>query len=285
MNRITKMSKCVVTFLLAALASGIAHLPSAVGGPPAPYHLIYGMVRDQYGTPLTDSSSSVILETPTGVQISGRILPGLAAGVNYQIKVPMDSGLTPALYRPDALTASAPFTLYVVVGTVTNMPIEMSGNYAEVGKPGGATRVNLTLGVDSNGDGIPDAWEQAYLSSLGLNRSLASLNGSSILGGQSLLQAYLAGSLFDTNQFEVTIAGFDGNSPIITFPATTGRSYTVLGSSDMNHWTPLSFSLSTDAPGALPHTFFYSSSIQTAQLQVNLSAPVANGMFLKVLLQ
>jgi len=282
MNRITKMLKCVVTFLLAALASGIAHSPSAVGGPPAPYHLIYGLVRDQYGTPLTDSSSFVILETPTGVQVSGRILPGLAAGVNYQIKVPMDSGLTAVPYRPDALTATAPFTLYVVVGTVTNMPIEMAGNYSQVGKPGAATRVNLTLGVDANGDGIPDAWELAYLNSLGLNSSLSSLNG---IGSQTLQQAYLAGSLFGTNQFQVTIQGFVGTSPVISFPATTGRSYTVLGSSDMNHWAPLTFSLLTDAPGSLPHSFFYSSAIQTAQLQVNLSAPAASGTFLKVLLQ
>jgi len=281
MKSIIKSSKCGLAILLAAFAAGVAHSPTALGGPPAPFHMIYGLVRNQYGTPLTDSSSFVILETPSGVQMTGRILPGLMPGVNYEIKVPMDSGLTAAPYRADALTASAPFTLYVVVGTVTNMPIEMAGNYSQVGKPGGATRVNLTLGVDSNGDGIPDAWEYAYLSAHGLNSSLSLLNGLS-----GLQAAYLSGSLFDpTNQFVVTMLGFNGPSPLISFPAVTGRSYTVLGSADMNHWTPLSFSLPSDTPGSLPHTFFYSSSIQTAQLQVNLPSPAATGMFLKVLLQ
>jgi hypothetical protein len=65
----------------------------------------------------------------------------------------------------------------------------------------------------------------------------------------------------------------------------TGRSYTVYGSSDFNHWTPLSFNLLTDAPGAPAQAFLYSSTIQEVKLQVNLPAPASTAMFLKVLLQ
>ena len=48
----------------------------------------------------------------------------------------MDSGQTPDLYAPNALLAAAPFSLVVVVGTVTNIPIEMTGNYSALGQPG-----------------------------------------------------------------------------------------------------------------------------------------------------
>jgi hypothetical protein len=288
MNKILNPSKSGLTILLAAAALwSLGHCPSADGIPPAPYHLIYGLAKDQYGTPLTSANSYVILQTPTGVQFSTQVIPGLAAGVNYQIKVPMDAGQTTQLYRPDALLVSAPFTMLVAVGTATNLPIEMT-NYVLLGNPGGGTRINLTLGTDSNGDGIPDAWELAYLTTLGLNVPLSSLNANSVLaGGLTLWQAYLLGlPVFDPGtQFQITMVGFAGTSPLLEFPGMTGRSYTVLGSSDLNTWTPLSFNLPTDAPGTQAQSFFYSSTIQNVQVQVNVPAPASAAMFLKVLLQ
>jgi hypothetical protein len=289
MNRILHPSRSGLAILAAAVAvCAFGLCPPARGIPPAPYHLIYGLARDQYGTPLTSANSSVVLQSLSGVHLTGQIIPGMAAGVNYQIKVPMDAGQTSQLYRPDALLASTPFTMFVVVGTVTNVPIEMTGGCALLGLPGGATRINLTLGVDSNGDGIPDAWEYAYMSALGTNVPLSSLSAnSSLAGGLTLRQAYLLGlPVFDPGvTFQVTLLGFNGSSPVLEFPAMTGRSYTVLGSADLNTWTPLSFNLPADAPGAPARTFFYSSTIQNIQLQVNVPAPAASATFLKLLLQ
>ncbi|HZM06138.1 MAG TPA: hypothetical protein VFC44_24310 [Candidatus Saccharimonadales bacterium] len=289
MTKILNLSKGGRAILLAAVAVWCAgHVPGAKGIPPAPYHLIYGLAKDSYGTPLSSANCFVILQSQ-GVHLTGQVIPGLGAGVNYQIKVPMDAGQTSQLYRPDALTVSAPFTMLVVISTVTNLPIEMTGAGLLLGQSGGATKINLTIGKDSNGDGIPDAWEYAYLSTLGLNVPLSSINANSMLAGngQTLLQAYLLGlPVFDPGSaFQVTMAGFVGNSPVLQFPGMTGRSYTVLGSSDLNTWTPLTFNLPTDAPGAPGHPFFYSSAIQNVQLQVNLPAPAAAGMYLKVLLQ
>ena len=289
MNKILNPSQgCLVILLAAAAVCSLGPCPSAQGMPPAPDHLIYGLARNQYGTPLSSANSSVLLVTPSGVQINGRVLPGLAAGVNYQIKVPMDSGETSQLYRPDALIVSAPFTLYVVVDTTTNVPIEMTGGSLLLGQPGGATRIDLTLGTDSNGDGIPDAWEYAYLSALGTNVPLSSLNANSRLaGGLTLWQAYLLGlPVFDPGATcQVALLGFNGSSPVLEFPGMTGRSYTVFGSSDLNNWTPLTFNLPTDAPGAPARTFFYSPAIQDVQLQVIVPAPASSATFLKVLLQ
>ena len=264
--------------------------PSAFAFPPAPYHLIFGTARDQFGTPITSAHSMVILETPTGVRISASLVPGQAAGVNYQIKVPMDAGITTDLYKTNALTPSAPFKLYVVVGSVTNIPLQMIGNYSLLGSPGQSTRIDLTLGVDANGDGIPDAWEQAFLTALGSGLPLSALNPNLDLAhdGRTLQQEFLLGSYpFDpADPFVVSMAGFNGNSPILKFPTMTGRSYTVLGSSDLKSWMPLSFHLATESAGAQPHSFYYAPGIQsTLQIQVIQPQPAPEKLFIKILIQ
>ncbi len=42
----------------------------------------------------------------------------------------------------------------------------MVGSFADLGKLGGTTILDLTLGVDRDGDGIPDSWEEALLNAL-----------------------------------------------------------------------------------------------------------------------
>src|SRR5580704_14613906 len=104
--------------LCVTILSLIATSPSIRAFPPAPYHLIYGIVRDQYGTPLSSSSAQILLETQSGVQVRCSLSPGVAAGVNYQLQVPMDSGVTPVPYLADALSEAAPFRIYVVINSV-----------------------------------------------------------------------------------------------------------------------------------------------------------------------
>lgn len=64
---------------------------AALAYPPAPHHTLYGCVRDQYGTPLTDTNAQVILQTPSGVQLQTAVSPGLGNGINYALAVPMDA--------------------------------------------------------------------------------------------------------------------------------------------------------------------------------------------------
>jgi len=290
MNRTNPLKRRLNLFAAVSVLAVFSACPLALAFPPAPYHLIFGVVRDQYGTPLSSAQTSVVLETQSGVQISGSLVPGIAPGINYELKVPMDSGLTAAPYITNALTLSAPFKVYVVTGSVTNLPLQMSGSYSILGSPAQSTRIDLTLGADSNRDGIPDAWEQAFLASLGLNIPLSALNPNLDLArdGRTLQQEFLLGSYpFDPgNPFVVTIAGFSGVAPILKFPTMTGRSYTVLGSSDMQSWTPLAFSLSTDAPNSPTHTFYYASGIQSAfQVQVIQPVPPPAKLYLKILIQ
>src|SRR5665213_4084812 len=104
-----------IQVLLVALLAMVGTYP-ALAFPPAPYHLIYGTARDQYGTPLSAANVTIVLETQSGIQLPVNVVPGLGPGINYEIKVPMDAGLTPDLYQQNALVVSEPFMMYVVIG-------------------------------------------------------------------------------------------------------------------------------------------------------------------------
>lgn len=258
----------LLIFLLAAV---LAWAPHAGAFPPAPHHLIYGTVRDQYGTPLMTDQAQVILITPTGVQVKTTVVPGIGFDMNYQLEVPMDAGLTPDPYEPDALIAGANFSMWVVIGQTTNIPIQMTGSFATLGQPAQQSRIDLTLGVDSNGDGIPDAWESAYLSELGLGLNLANVHANSVLGpnGFTVRQEFLAGYYpFDpTDTLALQLLSVSGNSALLQFTGMTGRYYTLLGSSDLQSWVPLSFKVPAEGDAGPVHSYFYAQQVQTIQVQ------------------
>lgn len=240
--------------------------------PPTPYHLIYGQVKDQYGSPLMNRQAQIILQTPSGVSLKTYIVPDLAVGVNYQIRVPMDSGLTPDTYKSTALESASTFTMLVVIGGVTNLPIQLAGDYSQLGQPAQMTRIDLTLGVDSNGDGIPDAWEQAFLAAIGSNLSLADLNaGMDLTGdGRTLLQEFQLGpsALDPSSRLFARILDAKGGAPVLEFPAISGRSYSILGSPDLQQWSPVSFRLVADGSGGTVYTNYPASAGGAVQVQI-----------------
>jgi hypothetical protein len=273
---------------LSALLALLFLTSTAHAFPPGPYHLLYGTVRDRYGTPLTTANSQVIFQSPSGAQFIAPVIPGLRPGVNYQIKVPMDSGAAPDIYAPNVQVPTAPFKLVVVVNGVTNLPMEMTTNFA-LGQWTKTTRIDLTLGSDSNGDGIPDAWEYAFLATLGLNIPLSSLNANSVLtpDGLTLRQQYLLGTYpFDPGDpLKILLLGFNGNAPILQFPTVAGRSYTVLSSSDLKNWNPVSFNLSSDAAGSAGRAFYAATTIATIQVTTAPPPPGTTRQFYKIMVQ
>src|SRR5262252_7125513 len=76
---------------------------SSFAFPPAPSHLIYGLVRDEYGVPLSVTNAQIFFEPTNGVQIMGVIVPNLEPGVNYRLNLPMDSGIAPDPYKITAM--------------------------------------------------------------------------------------------------------------------------------------------------------------------------------------
>ena len=255
-------------------------LSPALAFPPGPDGLVYGLVKDQYGTPLMNSGDAVILQTTGGVQIATSIQPNLAVGVNFAVAVPMDAGVLPSLYVSNSLTAGAPFRLYVSVRGNTNLPIEMVGNYVRAGDPAFHLRQDLTLGTATNGSGIPDQWIAMFLAQIGTNIPLASINPNGIYtrDGRTLKQQYLLGNYpYDpTNTFNVTMVSQNGGQAVLAFTAIQGRTYSVSGSPDLLNWTPVSFSVPASGPATM--SAYPAPSLQPVQIQTvqPTNAPTMN---------
>jgi hypothetical protein len=246
-------------------------LATAHAFPPAPDVIVFGMARDQYGVPLANPADTVILQTANGVQVVGSIQPNLAIGVNYAVQVPMDAGNTPIPYVANALTTGAAYKLYVQVNSITNLPLEMVGPNLSLVTPAQKFHQNLTLGADANGDGIPDAWETAFLNSIGTNIALANINPNGIYtgDGRTLLQEYLLGNFpYNPNAFSIAIVSESSGSAVIAFTTTAGHTFTVYGSTDLKNWTQLSFtipSVNTQVQNSFTPSVIQQMQIQTVQ--------------------
>ena len=211
------------------------------------------MVRDEFGSPIA-AGAEVILETSSGVQIKTTVILGLEPGVNYRLAVPMDAGLTSDLYKPTALRPTVPFRIRVRLGEVIYLPMEMVGDLSRMGQPGQRTRLNLTLGEDTNGDGLPDAWQRLINSDI----SKVKPGDDSDKDGLTNMQEYLAGTYaFDPKDgFTLKIVRMNGTVPVLSFTAITGRTYTLLGSPDLNGgWTRLDFAESDQAASATMQSY------------------------------
>lgn len=231
--------------------AGLAAAGAALAFPPAPHHLVYGLVRDEQGNPLSGVRAEVLLEAGGGPLARTPVAISAEPGVNYRLAIPLDSGVTADLYAPTALRPTVPFRMRVKVGSTVYLPIEMTGVASLLTRPTESTRVDLTLGVDSDGDGLPDAWEQALIAAAGGGRSLADIrpDGDDDGDGLTNLQEYLAGTYaFDPlDGFELTIVGTVEGRSALEFTAIRGRSYTIEASSDLATWTPIPFRLTADA--------------------------------------
>lgn len=245
--------------------------------PPAPDHILFGQVRDELGNPLTIKSAVVYLETTSGLRIKTQIVPGLDAGVNYKLPVPMDSGLTSDQYKPTALNPSVPFKMWVVANGATLLPIEMKLKTSSLGRPGEKTRIDLTLGEDTDGDGLPDAWERAMIAALDLKVSIEDFKPGDDLDHDGLnnMDEYLAGTYaFDpTDGFNLKIAGYTAGAPVLEFLSIRGRTYSVLGSQNLLEWSPVAFKLSgSNDPGA---TDYYANDVRTLRIEIPPVEPQA----------
>ncbi len=260
----------------------------AVAFPPLPHHTVYGLVRDEFGNPLISTGTELTLETLAGATITTTVVPGLEAGVNYRIEVPVDAGLTSDVYRPTAMRPSAPFRIRVKIAGRTYVPIEMKANMAQLGQPAQSSRVDLTLGEDTDGDGLPDAWERSVIAAGNLGLSIEGLKPDVRLNGNplSVLEAYLAGTYaWDPKDgFRLEIVDFSAADPVLEFVALRGRSYTVSASDDLQTWKPMNFKVQGSATDS-PRPFFQTTQLQRVRVVVSGEAGKAPPKFFKLLVK
>jgi hypothetical protein len=263
--------------------------PPVQAYPPAPHHVIYGMVRDEMGNPLDVQTATVILETLAGVQAKTHINPNLQPGVNYSLEVPMDSGITSDLYKPTALCPMVPFRIKVQIGQTIYLPIQMKGDYSKLGQPGQRTRLDLTLGEDADGDGVPDAWERALIARLGLKVDIKDIRSDAHTDGGALnnLQEYIAGTYaYDSKDgFALKIVRTVGAAAVLEFMTIRGRSYSICGSADMNTWTPVTFYVLPAGPDSVDVPSYYAPDDQVLQTQIIPQSGQRSARFFKLMVQ
>src|SRR5436190_1305705 len=158
--------------------------------PPAPYHTFYGMVRNEWGDPIDVSGAKVFIMSTNGAGAQTPVAASAQPGINYRLTVPMDSAksLKAEPWWDGRQRQNQSFQLKAQIGATAYVPIEMVIS-RPLGQPAGTTRLDLTLGVDSDGDGLPDAWEIAS----GLNPNDPSdANGDADGDGISNRDEYLA---------------------------------------------------------------------------------------------
>jgi len=215
---------------------------SLQGFPPAPHHTIQGMVRDEMGNPLTQDGTIVRFTTATGAVLETNSALGIGGEANYRILIPMDSGANDIPYSTHAQTMNVPYQIEVITNGRSFLPIELRGVSLNLGEPGGITRLDLTLGEDMDGDGLPDAWEQALMQLAG---SLENINGSDDADGDGLtnLEEYRAGTYaFDENDgLRLVFKEINKDQMVFQFLGITGRSYRLMESVDLNEWIEIPF--------------------------------------------
>jgi hypothetical protein len=165
----------------------------------------------------------------------------------------------------------------------------MSGDFSRLGEPGGKTLLNLTLGEDSDGDGLPDAWERALISLTGGGRGLSDITPGQDTDGDGLsnIDEYFAGTYaFDPeNGFELKMVGLNQNAPLLEFTAVRGHTYIVYGSNDLMEWTALEFRVSADGANAPFLAGYTATDVRLVRAEVQSSPEAQNFKFFKLMVQ
>lgn len=259
--------------------------------PPAPHHLIYGMVRDELGNPIEAANAEILFESLAGTKLAAAIGSTGAPGENYRLAIPMDSGITSDLYMATAMRPTVPFKIRVRIGTVVYLPIEMAGDYALLGQPGKSTRINLTLGIDSDGDGLPDAWERALISATHRNQTLADIKPGDDSDGDGLtnLDEYFAGTYaFDKKDgYALKISATKGEAAVLEFMAIRGRTYAIHATANLLDWEPVPFRLSPglgDGAPSDPMLNYQAKAVTLMRVEVHAPTGAAPGRFFKLMI-
>ena len=249
-----------------AVWAGVAVLAGSVpllrAYPPDPHSTVFGDARDQYGTLIPAGSASVVLYADAKEMAREAITDFPGKDFNYQIRIRIDMMReNSASYSSRALKTGKLFTMGIESSGQVFYPIEMATAPA-VGNAADRRRLDLTLGVDSDGDRLPDAWEESQLYQGGIlpgangwDLSLIDRPGDFDHDGKSNFEEYLAGTYAAdaSSVMELQIKEKLAEAVRLEFYAIYGKSYTLQSSPDLNVWSDAAFSL-TAPDAAVPGT-------------------------------
>ena len=247
----------------AALSPGGLALRTAVmiflGGtsfafPPAPGFTVHGTVRDEFGWAVDSGEAAIVFKNPANGAVLARsaITAGGVITENYRATLPIDHGRTAEGYRDDAVAAGTAFTIEVTIQGVTYFPIPSVPAASATTRSAEFLQIDLTLGNDSDGDGLPDLWEQWQLEAAGLDPSqigLITRDGDPDGDGLSNHAEFVAGTFaflgYDTLSLRYVELTPDHWSRL-EFLAVIDKAYVLERSSDMRTWERAPFGLWRD---------------------------------------
>jgi hypothetical protein len=172
-----------LTFLI-ALVAAFAHLP-ARAEIPEPDNVLWGLVT-LAGQPVTAAQTNVVIEarkTANGpVVASYRMGEAPAYGDLYSLRVPIEAFLP----LTDTNASRIGGLIYLTVRDDSGVRVTRNTSIPSRGK---VTRVDF-VELDSDGDGLPDAWEQRFFG----NPTIANPNADPDGDGRNNRDEFLAGT-------------------------------------------------------------------------------------------
>ncbi len=213
--------------------------------PPAPAFTIRGVARDQYGWAFrSEDQAKIVVRQGGAVVAEAPIDERQKVGENFRVLIPMD--LQPgAPYTDVAQLPGSLLTFEVRLPTATLLVTKIANSDITVGEPAGVLVVDFSVGEDTDGDGIPDAWELWQLSEMGVDASLFNLdtlgNGDFDNDGMSDYDEYLAGTFAFLANDSLTLKIErlrDQWVDLKTF-VVAGKAYQIEASEDLSVWKPV----------------------------------------------
>ena len=153
-----RLSNNAVRVILLLLSSfGLLLSSFSFAGMPQPMVVYYGQAKDGYGWPYRSGADVVLLSDTNEIglySINGSLTPG----VNFMLQVPMDDGRDTNRYVRNAVHTGEVVSI-VIRDSYGQQTIMESNAVPAIPASGELVLVNVTAGTDSDGDGLPDAWE------------------------------------------------------------------------------------------------------------------------------
>jgi len=238
--------------IICLLAADMAFSVPAATKPVVPQSpvITYGLIRDEYGAPLTKNSQAALTlvrnEARDGqVYATSAVGDSGMPGMNYRLSLEIDSAGPRRAY---AVTTGTEMFVKATRGGVVEAlsPVAMFATPAQ----GTKQRLDYSFGTDADADGMPDDWEEWVLDLAGRDSSFEAIvkfrpADDADGDGMTNLQEYLAGTdpflatdLLKIESFEL-VPGADRAR--LTFLTAVDRKYRVLMTESLGSpvWTPV----------------------------------------------
>ncbi len=244
---------------LLLIVLGVALASRLAAFPPAPHYTIYGVVRDQVGATLQVEGAEIVLLRDNTEIGRAPIHTAVRSDHNYELDIRVDHQHgTTRKYSHHAVATQGVFSIAVEMNGQRFYPIEVAGTL-RTGHGGERVRLDLNLGADTDGDGLPDAWEEWQLHQAGRvpgtpgwSLALIDRHGDFDGDGTSNYLEYVAGTFAGdaTERFELKLTGKSATAVTFEFFAITGKVYSIEESANLHTWTPLAFAVTPGGPTA-----------------------------------